>query len=134
MNPRTEARTPDVERAFAIALRTAHLAAVVGLGAALLGAPLGRDAAGLAVLASGVALAVLDLAARRMRLAELAGVAVAVKLVAVAWIALADLGRGPALAAFWSLLVVSSLSAHAPKALRHWRPGARRASNAGRPG
>lgn len=113
-------------------LRTLHLAAVVGLGAALLGAPLARDAAGLAVIGTGLVLAVMDLAAGRMRLGEVAGAVVVVKLAVVAWVALGGAGRGLTQAAFWFLLVLSSSSAHAPKALRHWRP--RRASSAGRPG
>jgi hypothetical protein len=108
-----------LERAATVTLRTLHLVAVVTLGAALLGAPVAREAAGAAVVGSGVALMVLDLRAGRLSLRELAGAVVLLKLAASAWIAWA---ASHALAVFWALVVVSSLSSHAPKALRHWRP------------
>jgi hypothetical protein len=101
-----------------------------------MGAPVAPGPAGLASLASGLLLAAMDLAAGRMRLDELAGAVVLAKLAAVAWLALAASGPDATLAAFWGLLVASSLSAHAPKPVRHWRPGrpGKRASKAGRPG
>jgi hypothetical protein len=115
-------RTSAFERAASIALRTLHLACVVALGAALLGAPLPRTGAGLAVLASGVLLFAMELAARRMHALDLAGLAVLAKLAVVALLALwpgADADVAPV---FWALLVVSSISSHAPKGVRHWRP------------
>lgn len=113
-------RTGVMERITALALRTLHLVAMVGLGAALLGAPVapGPFAAGL--LLSGLLLLALDLRARRIALGELAGVVVLVKLAASVWIAWTP-DHAPWL--FWGLIVLSSLSSHAPKALRHWRPG-----------
>ncbi len=109
-----------MERITALALRTLHLVAMVGLGAALLGAPVepGPFAAGL--LFSGLLLLALDLRARRLALGELAGVVVLVKLAASLWIAWTP-DHAPWL--FWTLIVLSSLSSHAPKAMRHWRPG-----------
>ena len=112
--------TPLIERATSVALRTLHLVAVVVLGAALLGAPLARGPAGAAVLASGVLLMLLDLRAARLSLRELAGVVVLLKLAASAWIAWAG---QHAIAVFWLLVVLSSLSSHAPRVLRHWRVG-----------
>lgn len=130
------ARLPAWERALALALRSAHLAAVVWLGGALLGAPIARAGPAWAVLATGALLLVQDLAARRIDLREAAGWVVLLKLAGAGLIAV-----WPAVgaAAFWALVVLSALSSHAPKAWRHWRPRAarpsqQRASNAGRPG
>jgi hypothetical protein len=123
----------DLERAAAIAVRTLHLGAVVALGAALLGAPVSHPAAGWVVTLSGLALLAMDLAARRMRLDELAGAVVVAKLLAVGWVGLAGGATAWQHAVFWTVLVASSASAHAPKALRHWRPG-RPSSSVGRPG
>jgi hypothetical protein len=134
--PSPTQRGRDAERLFAVGVRTVHLAAVVALGAALLGAPLARGAAGAATLGSGLLLLGLDLAAGRIRLGELAGAVVLAKLAAVAWIAFSAAGAALAAPAFWVLLVLSSFSAHLPKGVRHWRPGgaSARASRAGRPG
>jgi energy-converting hydrogenase Eha subunit G len=115
--------TGSVERAASVLLRTLHLVAVVALGAALLGAPLARGSTGAAAVVSGLLLMALDLRAGRLSLREAAGVVVLVKLAACVWIAL-DARHG--LALFWLLVVLSSLSSHAPKALRHWRLGGRR--------
>lgn len=118
--PRTsKPRSAPGERALALGLRALHLVAVVALGAALLGAPLSRPAAASAVFASGLALALLDLLARRIAWRELAGVVVLVKLAAMAWVALAS--QAPAQAVFWVLVVLSALSSHAPRRWRHHR-------------
>jgi hypothetical protein len=115
-------RSSAVERAASIALRTAHLAAVIALGAALLGAPVPVPGSGLAVVGSGALLFAMELFARRMHVLDIAGLAVLAKLLAAvavsAWPAL----QGTAGAAFWILVVLSSLSSHAPKGVRHWRP------------
>jgi len=115
-------RGSETERWLALLLRTAHLAGVVGLGAALMGASVPRSASGIVVVASGALLFVQDLRAGRMAARELAGAVVLAKLLAVAWVAWAD---RHALAVFWCLLIVSSLSSHAPKRWRHWAPGRR---------
>lgn len=113
-------RTGALERASALTLRTLHLMAVVGLGAALLGAPVAQGPFAVGVLASGLLMLALDLRARRLALFELAGLVVLVKLAASAWMAWSP---SHAHSLFWALVVLSSLSSHAPKALRHWRPG-----------
>lgn len=112
-------RGSEAERWLALALRTVHLAGVVALGAALMGAPVARAAGGIVVVASGAWLLVQDLRAGRLAVGELAGAVVIAKLLAVAWVAWADRYT---LAVFWCLLVVSSLSSHAPKRWRHWAP------------
>jgi hypothetical protein len=134
--PATRRRSHDAERVLAVAVRTVHLAAVVALGAALLGAPLGRESAAAVTVGSGGLLLGLDLAAGRIRLGELAGAVVLAKLAAVAWIGFTAAGAAVAVPAFWLLLGLSSFSAHLPKGVRHWRPGgaAARASKAGKPG
>jgi hypothetical protein len=135
MTPPSADKIPgrDLERAVALVLRTLHLMAVVALGAALLGAPLARNVAAGAVLVSGLALLLLDLLARRIALGEVAGAVVLVKLAAMVWVAL---GSGPhAEALFWLLVVISSLSSHAPKHWRHralWRRRSTPASAADR--
>lgn len=101
-----------------IVLRTAHLAGVVWLGAALLGAPVGAGGGWLTLL-SGLGLFASELVDRRISPTELAGAVVLAKLGVVAAM-LAWPAAAPVL--FWALLVVSAISAHAPKPLRHWRP------------
>ena len=130
-NDRHSPRSPGWERVLALLLRTVHLMAVVGLGAALLGAPLGLSTMGGLVLGSGLGLLALDLVAQRLRLFELAGAVVLLKLAASAWM---TWGSGGQLHLFWALVALSSLSAHAPKSLRHWRPCQSRSSSAGSPG
>ena len=56
----------------------------------------------------------------RMRWDELAGVVSLLKLAAVAWMAL-DAERAQQL--FWTVLFVSAIVSHAPRRVRHWRPG-----------
>ncbi|HET7528473.1 MAG TPA: hypothetical protein VFK10_21215 [Burkholderiaceae bacterium] len=107
-------------RWLGIVLRASHIAAVTALGAALLGAPLARLPAAALVLASGAALLVIEAVDARMRFHELAGFVALSKFAAVAWMVL-DGER--ALQAFWVVLVVSALVSHAPRRVRHWRPG-----------
>ena len=110
-----------LERALSVALRTSHLLAVVWLGAGVLGAPA-------FVVGTGLALAVIDLLARRISLRELAGAVVLVKLVLSAWMGWQPQHAGWLLVV---IVVVSSLAAHAPKPVRHWRPGGRDGHPAG---
>jgi len=118
------AEPPDKPAAWrrwlGIALRAFHLAAVVWLGAALLGAPLGRVPAAAAVLATGAALLAIETIDERMRWDELAGFVSLLKLAVVAWMVL-DAERAPQL--FWIVLFVSAIVSHAPRQVRHWRPG-----------
>lgn len=73
--------------------------------------------AGSAVLLSGALLLALELADRRVRLDELAGGFVLVKL---ALVVLMVWQPAWALPLFWAVLVTSSISSHAPRDLRHW--------------
>jgi hypothetical protein len=100
-----------------VALRSAHLAAVSWLAVALYGAPAQQHSAGLLLLASGSALLAIELADRRVRLDELAGAIVLVKL---AMAGAMVLWPGSALWLFWALLLLSSASSHMPRDWRHW--------------
>lgn len=113
-------KPPAWRRWVAILLRCAHLAGLVLLGAALLGAPVEVRGGALLTLASGLALFVAELVDTRIRLGELAGVVVLLKLAAVGWMALHPQA---ALLIFWPVLLVSALVSHAPRPLRHWRAG-----------
>lgn len=125
-DPRAKAAQPakpaEWRRWVGIALRSTHLAGVVWLGAALLGAPVG-DGGGWLTLLSGLGLLASELIDRRVALGELAGALVLAKLAVVGamlhWPA-------SALPLFWALLLLSAVSAHAPKPVRHWRPRRRR--------
>jgi hypothetical protein len=123
----THTKSSAIERAASIVLRTVHLAAVVALGAALLGAPLSLPATGSAAVVSGLLLFAMELFARRMHVLDLAGLAVLAKLVVVALLAWWPGAAVHGLAAFWALVVLSSISSHAPKNVRHWWPWAPRA-------
>jgi hypothetical protein len=105
-------------RWLGIALRSAHLAGVTLLGATLLGAPVPMAAA--LTLLSGLGLLAIELLDGRVALTELAGAVVLLKLVLVA-----AMWAWPAagLPLFWGLLLLSAVVSHAPKGLRHWRPG-----------
>jgi hypothetical protein len=107
-------------RWLGIVLRASHLAAVTMLGAELLGAPLPRRPAAAVVLASGVALLIIEIMDARMRFNELAGFVALSKLAAVTWMVL---DGEHALPVFWVVLFVSALVSHAPRRVRHWRPG-----------
>lgn len=126
------ARDSETERWFSVLLRSLHIVGAVWLGAAVLGAPLDHRAPAALVLASGVSMLVLDLRAGRISLRELAGASVLGKLLLVAWMAL-----DPAHAA-WALgllLLVSSVTSHAPKNVRHWpSPIHKRKNKASKPG
>jgi hypothetical protein len=106
-----------LERWLSVALRTAHLAGVVWIGAAVVaGQPVDPRATAL-MAGSGVALLLTELRAGRIALLELAGAVVLLKLALVAWMAL---DARQTIWVFWTLLVASSISSHAPKAWRHW--------------
>lgn len=99
-----------------VILRGLHLVAVILLGAALLGAPLGAAKVAVAVAASGFAMLALDIWRKPRHLAEAAGISVLVKLVLVAWMAL-DAAARPVL--FWVIVAGSAIAAHAPARFRH---------------
>jgi hypothetical protein len=107
-------------RWIGIALRTMHLAGVTWLGAALLGAPVSTAAAATFTALSGAALLAVERFDGRILLGDLSGWVSLGKLAVVAWMAV-DPVHAPAV--FWAVLSVSALSSHAPRGLRHWRPG-----------
>lgn len=99
-----------------VVLRGLHLIAVIFLGAALLGASISTERAVPAVVLTGVAMFVVDIFKKPGHLREVAGVAVLVKLILVAWMA-ADADARPAL--FWLIVAASAVFAHAPARFRH---------------
>ena len=97
--------------------RTVHLAGIVLLGAALVGAGEVRTAAWLTLI-SGLAMFAGDVWANPAHLREVAGFGVLAKLALVALM----VAHPPlALPVFWAILVLSTLLSHAPGALRHRR-------------
>jgi hypothetical protein len=104
-------------RALNLTLRTAHIAGVVLLGAALLGA--GAPAAGLwLTLLSGLGMFAGDLWANPAHLRELAGFSILAKL---ALLGLMAAQPGWAVPLFWAVLVMSVFLSHAPATVRHRR-------------
>lgn len=99
-----------------VLLRGLHLAAVVLLGAALLGAPLPADRAAHGVALSGFAMLALDLWKKPGHLREVAGFAVVLKLLLVGWMAVDVAARLPL---FWLVVAASAVFAHAPASFRH---------------
>ena len=100
-----------------LSLRTAHLAGVVLLGAALLGTG-GITTGAWLTLLSGVGMFAGDAWANPAHAREVAGSGVLVKLALVAVMAVYP---SVALPVFWSILVLSTLLSHAPGSLRHRR-------------
>lgn len=112
-------KAAEWRRWLGIGLRALHLAGVALLAAQLHGAP-GAAAGGWLTLSSGLALLAAERADGRVFLDELAGAWVLLKLALVA----AGLAwPAAALALFWLTLAVSAVLSHAPRDLRHWRPG-----------
>jgi hypothetical protein len=112
----SHAKAPAWTRWANVVLRGVHLVALIGLGAALLGAPVAAVPAVAVVAASGAAMFALDLFYRPALLREAAGLAVLLKLALVGWMAV-DAGARPAL--FWIVVAGSVLFAHAPASFRH---------------
>jgi hypothetical protein len=113
---RDRTRAPPIERFAANVVRSVHLAAVVAVGAWVLGAQVPAALALWAVLGSGAVLLAMDLAAGRLHLAEAAGAVVALKLALLLAALWQPAWAGPI---FFGVLVLSSLAAHAPKGWRH---------------
>lgn len=109
-------RTFPGQRWLGVLLRGMHLAAVVVLGAALLGAPVSGDQAVLGLWSTGLAMLALDTWSKPAHLREASGVSVLVKLAFVAWMAV-DVGSRTVL--FWLVVVGSAVFAHAPAKFRH---------------
>jgi hypothetical protein len=105
-------------RWFSILLRGIHLATVIGLGAALLGADLSTEQQARWVLISGSALLLAELRGNPQMLYEWSGLSLLVKLLAVAWLATHQATQVPM---FWGIVIGSVLFAHAPRTFRHAR-------------
>ncbi|MCU0919506.1 MAG: hypothetical protein MUF08_07660 [Burkholderiaceae bacterium] len=122
----------SLERWLSVALRTAHLAGVVWVGAAVVAGQAVDPRATVLLAGSGIALLLTDLRAGRIALGEMAGALVLVKVALLVWMVLDPRQAGWI---FWSLLVASAVSSHAPKGWRHW-PRSRqvRASSTSKPG
>ncbi len=122
MTPSPIPRSDLLRRWLSVLLRGLHLVTVIGLGAALLGAPVdnagGIDRLAAAVAASGVAMFALDLWRKPRHLFEVAGVSVLFKLLLVGGMMV---DGAPRLMMFWLIVVWSALFSHAPASLRHAR-------------
>ncbi len=99
-------------------LRGAHLASIVLLGAAVLGAPLAPGPAGGAVLASGVLMLITEVWNRPELVRQWTGLSLLLKLGLVAWMMAAPALRQPL---FWLIVGWSAVFAHAPSTFRHRR-------------
>ena len=99
-------------------LRALHLVGVVGLGVAALGVrPVSEMAVFAGILAaSGVFIAALDRWANSAYFFQLNGLAVLLKVLLLAAVAML---AGFSAVLFWGVLVGSVLMAHAPRRLRH---------------
>jgi hypothetical protein len=122
MTPAPPARPDLLRRWLSVLLRGLHLVTVIGLGAALLGAPV-EHAGGIprlaaAVAASGIAMFALDLWRKPRHLFEVAGFSVLAKLLLVGGMMIEG---APRLTLFWIIVVWSALFSHAPASLRHAR-------------
>lgn len=100
-------------------LRVAHVAGVVGVGAALLdGRPPAAGGFLMVLVASGAAIAVLDAWSNRAWVVQASGLAILAKMGLLAALLVADAFGA---AAFWGLLAFSVAAAHAPGRVRHRR-------------
>jgi hypothetical protein len=115
--PKARRANPTL-RWLSVLLRGIHLATVIGLGAALLGAPLAVTSQAHGVLASGLAMLILDLAGKPRMLLEWSGTSLLLKLAVVAWMAFDIRYRLPL---FWAIVIWSAIFAHAPASFRHRR-------------
>lgn len=111
-----ERKTFPLQRWLNVVLRGLHLAAVVWLGAALLGAPVDGARAASAVAVTGVVMFALDTWSRPSHLRETSGIAVLIKLAFVGWMAVDASSR---FLLFWGVVGGSAVFAHAPARFRH---------------
>lgn len=114
------ARELPGRRWLTVVLRTAHLVAVIWLGACLMTEPLAASLrlAHTAVTLTGVAMFGVDLWCHPGHLRERAGAAMIVKLALIAAMAAAP---AHALTLFWVVVVWSAVISHAPASFRHAR-------------
>ena len=111
-------RLPRVWRWLGIGARALHLAALVLLGATILGAPPRAPAfvTGSVLLVSGIVLFALELWKTTDHVRQLAGASTFVKLALIAWM-LVDPPRAEGL--FWLIVLWSVVFAHVPASFRH---------------
>lgn len=116
------ATSHPVLRWLSVVLRSLHLVAVIGLGAALLGASLSSHLPSMGVLVTGMALFAIDLRTKPQLLQQWSGAALVIKLCAIGLMAFSPELRAPL---FWGVIVWSAIFAHAPASFRHarWRSG-----------
>ena len=107
-------------RWFSVVLRGFHLAAVIGLGAAILGAPLSLHLQSIYVFLTGIVMFAFDLWKKPYMMMEWSGVALVIKLVVITLMAFSAELRLPL---FWCVVIWSVIFAHAPASFRHatWR-------------
>ncbi len=112
-------------------LRILHLAGVVGVGAAVLGAPSAGDGmiAYVLVLVPGGLIVALDWWSNAHYPFQLKGLGMAVKLALVAWMAFDAEHR---MVLFWIVLAGSSALSHGPGRLRGYSPWPGRSAGSGR--
>lgn len=116
MSASTRYRDFPGRRWLGVALRAAHLAGVVGVGAGLVGGGAVDSHFPLLLVLSGLAMAALDAWSNPHWMREPAGLSLLVKFALLGWF-LADEARRPAL--FWTVLIFSVVFAHAPASFRH---------------
>lgn len=109
---------PLLRRWLDVLLRGLHLLTIVVLGAALLGAPLERQGAILAMLGSGVALFAVQFWGRPDLFLQWSGLSLLIKLGLVALMLVIPAATQPL---FWAVLIWSVVFAHAPATFRHRR-------------
>ena len=112
-------------RWLSVVLRGVHLVAVIQFSAIVLHAVPDAQSpfAGIAVLASGVLVWLLDLWYRPSHLVEGAGLSMLLKLALLAWMIAAPGLRVPL---FWIIVGWSAVFSHAPASFRNARLGKRR--------
>jgi len=93
-----------------------HIVAVIGLGSAIMGAPLSLHQQSTYVLASGIAMFALDLWNKPRMLLEWSGVALISKL---GTISLMVFNPELVLPLFWGVVLWSAIFSHAPASFRH---------------
>jgi hypothetical protein len=119
----TQRRLPVGWRWLGIGLRAVHLAAVVLLGTAVLGAAprLPFAVTGVVLLASGIALLSIETWKTPGHLTQFAGAGMLAKLAFIAWMVV-DVQHAEL--AFWLVTLWSVVFAHAPAWFRHRRVSA----------
>jgi len=107
-------------RWLSVVLRGLHLVAIIGIGAALMGAPLSLHQQAMGALITGIALFAIDLWNKPQVLKEWAGAALIIKLGVIGLMAFSSELRVPL---FWGVVIWSAIFSHAPASFRHapWR-------------